>query len=181
MSLQKSLTLTKPLIGLSSIVGQVREVSVLKQPVQVIMTKDTRRGRAGEHRFVRNPVAKRLQSVGKAVVIRSQGDLDKYYRQQPAEFFEEQDRKIELFHRKDRLIRGQINVWVKAPGAFGEIYFPLKEADVADLIKRQMKVQVEPEDVLMEKPIKTLGHWGVPVNVEGEQVLVRMNIRRRCW
>lgn len=133
--------------------------------MKVILLEDVRgTGKKGEVKEVSDGYAKNFLLKNKKAVVADSVNLNVNAQKKSADAFHEQERVKEFSHMKEQLKDKEFNVFVKV-GENGKLFGAITTKEIAEVITKVMKINLDKRQVVLPEPIKTIGKFRVELKL----------------
>lgn len=144
--------------------------------LQVILTEDSQTGKAGELVKVRPGFARNFLLPRGLAVIADKVSL-KLYEEQKADFEKAAEEKKAKAEATKEKIGEEATVQVSSKaGESGKLFGAITKEKIAEAIRDQLKVEISKENIRLKSPIKTIGEFGVELDL-GSNIKTEVTIK----
>lgn len=136
--------------------------------MKVIFLKDVKgKGKKGEVKEVSTGYANNYLLKNKLAEEATPGNMKKLKAKQAKVAEQEKEEKQEAENLKTKLAELTVAVKAKA-GEDGRLFGSITSKQIAEVLKKEHKIEVDRRKIELKDPIRTLGHTKVPVKLHHE-------------
>jgi large subunit ribosomal protein L9 len=145
--------------------------------MKVILLKDTAKlGKRGEVKEVADGYAINVLMKKGSALMATPAELSKWKVQEQSKLYKKELATNNFTQLLDKLVSSPVTITGKKADAKGQLFAQVKEVDIADAIFIVTKFSIDPKQVIIKIPIKSLGKHQVDLKGTEQKATITVEV-----